>query len=115
MSIQHSATRFSLKSLKNQARQLLKAQQGGEYEAWGRIKALHPRLSRSLRWSDTADFAAVDFSLQDAQLVIAREYGFSSWPRLVAAVAPREEAPDPEPGGAETDGSTRSDSSSSVT
>ncbi len=97
MSVQHFPAQFSLKSLKNQAKQLLKAQGNGAYDAWERIKALHPKLSPTLEWSSADHFSAMDFSLQDAQLVVAREYGFPSWPRLVAAVTATQEKDSHEP------------------
>ena len=90
---------LSLKSLKHQAKQLLKNSKIGDWEAleaWSRVKAMHPRLSPSMKGGSLAeiDFSKVDFSLQDAQFVVAREYGYASWPKLVAAVTgEREEEP----------------------
>ena len=75
-------TQPNLEQLKNQAKDLRKAHQQADPEAIQRIKDHHPRLSGA---SDSAIFRA-DFSLQDAQLVLAREYGFPSWSKLVAAV-----------------------------
>jgi ankyrin repeat protein len=43
----------------------------GKSEAIERVRALHPRPPRPQ-----------DFCLSDAQLVIAREYGFAGWPQL---------------------------------
>jgi hypothetical protein len=71
MSVQQFPAHFSLRSLRNQAKQLLKAQGNGDYDAWERIKALHPRHSRSLEWSSPGDSSRESFSLQDAQLVAA--------------------------------------------
>lgn len=70
----------SLKSLKNQAKQLLHGHRSGATEACGRIVALHPRMA------DVAPEAVREkpFALADAQLVIAREYGFESWPKMQA-------------------------------
>jgi diguanylate cyclase (GGDEF)-like protein len=70
----------SLEHLKKQARALQKQVRAGNREAVARVRAHHPRLS---------DAAARDFerfSLSDAQLVIAREYGFASYAKLKAAV-----------------------------
>ena len=68
----------SLEHLKSQAKQLLKAHQEGTLDACQRIRAFFPKLS------DATDVEIQDaaFGLQDAQLVIAREYGFASWTRL---------------------------------
>jgi ankyrin repeat protein len=61
--------RPSLDHLKHQASDLLKAQKRGEAEAAARIAEHHPG-------------AGAPFRLSDAQLVVAREYGFASWSRL---------------------------------
>jgi ankyrin repeat protein len=68
----------SLRQLRNQAKDLLQALQAGEAEAIRRIAASHPRFSGSSQ----AEIAAAEIVLADAQLVIARELGFDSWPRL---------------------------------
>ena len=75
--------RSDLRQLKIQAKDLHKAHQQESPDAVRRIREFHPRF---------ADFAEADllvsrFALQDAQFVIAREYGFSSWPKLVIGVA----------------------------
>jgi hypothetical protein len=72
----------NLRSLKNQAKQLLHAHQAGHSDACERIKTSHPRLGDSL----IEEIRKADFSLVDAQWVIAREYGFLSWPKLVDAL-----------------------------
>lgn len=61
----------SLIQLKHQAKDLLKEYRGSEPEAMARYRAQHPGAS--------GPEAA---TLSDAQLVIAREYGFASWPKL---------------------------------
>ena len=61
--------RPSLVHLKHQASDLLKAQKNGEADAASRIAEHHPG-------------AGSPFRLSDAQLVVAREYGFASWSRL---------------------------------
>jgi len=73
----------NLRQLKSRAKDLHKAHQQADPEAVQRIAEHHPRLSGQ----PDADIIAADFSLQDAQLVIAREHGFPSWPKLTAAVA----------------------------
>jgi ankyrin repeat protein len=58
----------SLEHLQKQAKRLLRAYRAGDPEAVGRIGARD------------------SVKLADAQLVVAREYGFASWPRLRAYV-----------------------------
>ena len=73
--------------LKKQSKALLRAHQQCEPEALIRIRQ-HPRLSDLA----VADVAAAGFSLQDAQLVVARENGYSSWPGLMAALVSADDA-----------------------
>ena len=77
----------SLEHLKSQAKQLLKAHEGGSLDARQRIRSFFPKLS------DATDTEIQDaaFGLQDAQLVIAREYGFASWTRLKEEVLYQEQ------------------------
>jgi ankyrin repeat protein len=63
-----------LAQLKRQAKELLKAYAAGEADA---ITEVHAHYRR-------ADAAA--FALHDAHLVLARSYGFDSWPKLKAFV-----------------------------
>ena len=56
------------------AKALLRQLRAGDRDAVARARARHPTLNASA--PDTVRLA-------DAQLVIAREYGFASWPRLV--------------------------------
>ena len=76
----------SLEHLKSQAKQLLKAHQEGSLDALQRIRAFFPKLADA---TDT-EIQNAAFGLQDAQLVIAREYGFASWTRLKEAVLRQE-------------------------
>jgi hypothetical protein len=55
----------NLEQLRRQAKDLLRAAKAGDAEALARIAAVADRLT-----------------LASAQLVLAREYGFASWPRL---------------------------------
>ena len=73
----------NLEHLKKLAKALLKSHQQSQPEAISQIKNYHPRLFNAA----DADIRGEEISLQDAQLVIAREYGFESWPKLVAFVA----------------------------
>ena len=61
----------NLKQLKNQAKDLLRAFRNGEPDAVRELAEGHPR-------SVSPDAA----KLTDAQLVLARRYGFDSWPKL---------------------------------
>src|SRR5436190_17694826 len=81
----------NLHQLKNQAKDLLKSLKSGDADAIQRIRANHPR------WSETPEpnRSAVKMSLGDAQLVIAREYGFTSWPKLKEHVDAVLDAGDP--------------------
>src|SRR5258705_4719547 len=63
--------RPSLEFDQKQARALLDAFREGDRAAVERFRALHPRFPA----------AGGGVALHDAQLVIAREYGFPSWPR----------------------------------
>jgi len=65
--------RPDLHQLKHQAKDLLRAFRDGEPTAIGDFRAYHPER-----------IAAETAKLSDAQLVLARSYGASSWPRLVA-------------------------------
>jgi ankyrin repeat protein len=68
----------NLRQLRNQAKDLCRACRQGDADAIGRIGQTHPRFSGLTQ----AEIAAVDIALADAQLVIARELGFDSWPKL---------------------------------
>ncbi|HYL36078.1 MAG TPA: ankyrin repeat domain-containing protein [Bryobacteraceae bacterium] len=63
-------SRPSLEQYKKQAKNLLKAYKSADPDAVQRIQKHHPRLKTGL-------------ALADAQLVIAREHGFESWPKFV--------------------------------
>jgi len=68
----------NLDHLKYQAKDLLKAHATRNPEAAQRLREFHPRFNRA---TDAAIFDT-QLSLSDAQLAIAREYGFPSWARL---------------------------------
>lgn len=69
--------RPNLRMDRKRAKSLLAAARRGEPDALQRLTAHHPRFA------DQTDLAALrqKVALHDAQLVVAREYGFSSWPR----------------------------------
>jgi len=62
---------------KQQARELLRQCKAKSADAIDRIRRQHPRLKKI-----TDDEIAARFKLSGSQLVIAREYGFSSWTQL---------------------------------
>jgi hypothetical protein len=65
----------SLEYERKEAKALLKQMRAGNADALGRVHAAHPVALR--------DRQPRELKLADAQHVIAREYGFASWPRLV--------------------------------
>jgi putative phosphoribosyl transferase len=74
--------RPDLEQYKRQAKELLKACAAAAPEALERIRQRHPRF---LRLSDVAVQSAA-FKLSDAQLIIAREHNFDTWPSFTAQV-----------------------------
>jgi ankyrin repeat protein len=75
--------RPSLEQYKKQAKDLVKGRMSGDVGAIRRIKQHHPRLAKL---PDSA-LRTAKFALSDAQLVIAREHGFASWPKFAQSVA----------------------------
>jgi hypothetical protein len=71
-------SRPNLEQLRNQAKDLLKSHKGGDPQAVERFRVSHPQCSSA----SESGIHAARLSLSDAQLVIAREYGFASWARL---------------------------------
>lgn len=71
-------TTTNLRQLKNQAKDLCRACRESDPEAIRRIGETHPSFSGKTQ----AEIAVADIALTDAQLVIARELGFDSWPKL---------------------------------
>lgn len=72
--VRHLPPRPDLAQLKRQAKELLAAYVAGEPDASAEVQAHYPG----------ADLPRL--ALHDAQLVLARGYGFDSWPRLKAFV-----------------------------
>ena len=70
----------SLTHLKNQAKALRKGLKAGEPQAFKRLREALPH------YLDQPDDALRRLSLVDAQLVVAREYGFDGWVRLREAI-----------------------------
>ena len=69
--------RPSLAQLKIQANELRQEHRDGRPSAAARIAAHHPRFKSG---QPPEAVLASTLTLTDAQLVIAREYGFDSWP-----------------------------------
>ena len=80
--------RPSLEQFRKQAKSLLKRRQAADSESLTRIRESHPRWKKL----SVEQVAASPFTLTDAQLVIASEYGFSSWSRLRSHVQALEAA-----------------------
>lgn len=76
MSIRRLPVRPNLDQLKHQAKDLLRAIHAGEADALADFRQHHPHPPSNLG----------DVTLADAQLVLARSYQASGWPRLVQAV-----------------------------
>jgi hypothetical protein len=75
-SISQLPARPSLEHLRKQAKELLRDFRAGTPVAAERMRAIGPRPEKP-----------ADVTLADAQFVLAREYGFDSWPKLVHHVA----------------------------
>jgi hypothetical protein len=86
-------SRPDLTQLKLQAKELLQAHRQRNVVAAGRILGHHPRLKGQ------ALHAVLDLelTLADAQLVIAREYGFASWAQMKQRIAVANRIADLEP------------------
>jgi ankyrin repeat protein len=69
----------NLEQYKKQAKDLLKAYRSADVETIRRVKKNHPRFEML---SEPGLFEITKFALADAQLVIAREHGFESWPKF---------------------------------
>src|SRR6476661_605108 len=74
--------RPSLEQYKKQAKDLLKAYRSADVETIRRVKKNHPRFEKL----SAPGFDVTKFALTDAQLVIAREHGFESWPKFAKRI-----------------------------
>src|SRR5215470_1537859 len=81
MSARAIPPRPSLEFDRKQAKVLLDAVRDGDPAALARFHAHHPRFQSG---------EARDAALHDAELVVAREYGFASWPRWKQFVEARQ-------------------------
>src|ERR1700736_2111054 len=78
MPVKRLPAKAHLDHLRHQAKDFLKGHAARDPAVAQRIREFHPRLNRA---ADAEIFDAT-LSLSDAQLAIAREYGFPSWARL---------------------------------
>jgi hypothetical protein len=78
MPVRRLPSNSNLDHLKYQAKDLLRERTAHTLGVAQRIREFHPRFGRA---TDAEIFNA-QLSLSDAQLTIAREYGFPSWTRL---------------------------------
>ncbi len=80
--------RPSLEQYKKQAKALLKAYRSADAETIRRVKRNHPRFEKRAEHSHVLplEFEISKFTLADAQLVIAREHGFESWPKFAKRI-----------------------------
>jgi hypothetical protein len=70
--------RPSLDHLKSQAKDLLRQHKAGEASSAQRLREFHPKI----HGATDQEIFSTRLTLSDAQLAIAREYGFASWTRL---------------------------------
>ncbi len=70
----------NLEQLKNGAKSFQRAVRAGDVGAAEVVREFHPRLSDAQPGSPELD----GFARTDAQLVVARQFGFASWPKLKA-------------------------------
>jgi hypothetical protein len=74
-------TRPNLEQYKKQAKALVKSWRSGDAATLRRIKQ-HPRLGKL----PDSELRSAKFALADAQLILAREHNFESWPRFAKHV-----------------------------
>lgn len=82
-------TRPSLEQYRKQAKDLLDGINKQIPDALGRVGANHPRLQGQV----VSTLLTAKIKLADAQLVIAREHGFESWPKFSAHLSALQGAP----------------------
>src|SRR5579863_1046272 len=77
--------RPSLEQYKKQAKDLLHSHQSGDRGALARIERHHPRLAKL----PNAELRTANLALAGAQLIVAREHGFESWPAFAKHIQAR--------------------------
>jgi hypothetical protein len=83
--------RPNLSQYRKQAKELVKALRSADADALARVMAHHPRFGAVTATGERLEA----FALADAQLVIARELGIDSWPKLVVEIEKRSGADSP--------------------
>ncbi len=78
MPVRRLPSKPNLDHLRYQAKDLLQGHAARDPGVAQRIREFHPRFTRAT----DAEILGAQLSLSDAQLAIAREYGFPSWTRL---------------------------------
>ena len=73
--MRHLFFRPSFSQLKSQAKRLRQEHRAGFPESAQRIRTRRPKFARM----SVAELGDIELTLRDAQLVIAREYGFENW------------------------------------
>lgn len=83
--------RPNLEQYKKQAKDFVKVCRSGDSDAIQRIRKYHPRSGQLV----DSGILIAEFDLADAQLVIAREHGFESWPKFAKHIEglAREDSP----------------------
>jgi ankyrin repeat protein len=71
-------THPNLEQYRKQAKDLVRILNSAELSALDRIREHHPEFANT----SAQQLTTVNFTLTSAQLVIAREHGFASWPKL---------------------------------
>lgn len=84
--------RINLEQQKKQAKELLKAFHSAENSALSRFKQHHPKYTNYKYLPSAPNEGTAQLS--DAQLVIARELGLPSWPKLKAHITSMTQASD---------------------
>jgi len=82
MSDKELPARPNLEQYKNQAKDLVRDHAAGVAPALARAKRHHPRFHKRPK----SETSGLPFTRTDAQLVIAREHGFESWPKFARHV-----------------------------
>jgi ankyrin repeat protein len=82
MSDKQLPARPNLEQYKNQAKDLLHSHRAADPDALNRIKRHHPTLHKL----SLTEIVSATFTLADAQLVLAREHSFESWPKFAAHI-----------------------------
>jgi ankyrin repeat protein len=83
MAVKEVPYRPSLEQYRKQAKDLIKSHKSADPAAIDRIGQYHPSYSKL----SSAEIASARFTLTGAQLVVAREHGFASWPSFAEHIA----------------------------